>query len=154
MKPAASLLDRAIRMAVSAHSGQTYPSPEPEPYILHPLRVMASVDGERDQIAAVLHDVVEDCDVTLDQLEREGFPPQVIRTLDCLTCDPHSPWQRGSNENTNGLLRQYLPKRSNLSAVSPGELRRIQRSLNTRPRQTLAYRTPHEKMSEVVALTA
>ena len=85
MKPAASLLDRAIRMAVSAHSGQTYPSPEPEPYILHPLRVMASVDGERDQIAAVLHDVVEDCDVTLDQLEREGFPPQVIRTLDCLT---------------------------------------------------------------------
>jgi IS30 family transposase len=69
-------------------------------------------------------------------------------------CDPHSPWQRGSNENTNGLLRQYLPKGSDLSAVSPGELRRIQRSLNTRPRQTLAYRTPHEKMSELVALTA
>ena|ERR1017187_3241741 len=49
---------------------------------------------------------------------------------------------------------QYLPKGSDLSAVSPGELRRIQRSLNTRPRQTLAYRTPHEKMSELVALTA
>jgi IS30 family transposase len=62
-------------------------------------------------------------------------------------CDPHSPWQRGSNENTNGLLRQYLPKGSDLSAVSPGELRRIQRSLNTRARQTLAYRTPHEKQT-------
>jgi ubiquinone/menaquinone biosynthesis C-methylase UbiE len=85
MKPPASLLDRAIHLAVDAHMGQTYPSPEPEPYILHPLRVMASVDGETAQIAAVLHDVVEDCEVTFDQLEREGFPSQVLRTLDCLT---------------------------------------------------------------------
>lgn len=69
-------------------------------------------------------------------------------------CDPHAPWQRGSNENTNGLLRQYLPKGSDLSKVSRSELRRIQRSLNGRPRKTLGYNTPCEKMSELVALTA
>ena len=69
-------------------------------------------------------------------------------------CDPHSPWQRGSNENTNGLLRQYLPKGSDLSKVNHGELRRIQRSLNGRPRKTLGYSTPYEKMSALVALTA
>jgi IS30 family transposase len=68
-------------------------------------------------------------------------------------CDPHSPWQRGSNENTNGLLRQYLPKGSDLSRVTPAQLRKIQRSLNDRPRRTLGYVTPSEKLSEVVALT-
>jgi (p)ppGpp synthase/HD superfamily hydrolase len=85
MKPPASLLDRAILIAVGAHSGQLYPSPEPEPYVLHPLRVMASVDGESARVAAVLHDVVEDSEITLEQIEREGIPPDVLRTLDCLT---------------------------------------------------------------------
>ena len=69
-------------------------------------------------------------------------------------CDPKSPSQRGSNENTNGLLRQYLPKASDLSQATQRELDAIARSLNTRPRQTLGSMTPSQAFAGAVALTA
>jgi IS30 family transposase len=65
-------------------------------------------------------------------------------------CDPRSPWQRGSNENTNGLLRQYFPKRTTLAGITQDELNLVAAKLNGRPRKTLDYMTPSEKLAEVL----
>jgi len=77
----------------------------------------------------------------------------IATDVDVYFCDPRSPWQRGTNENTNRLVRQYLPKGSDLSEHSQAALNRIALRLNQRPRKTLEFRCPADKLDEIVALT-
>ena len=78
----------------------------------------------------------------------------LVTDLAIYFCDPHSPWQRGSNENTNGLLRQYFPKGTDLSAHSAEHLAFVAHQLNTRPRETLNWQTPLEAISRLIATAA
>ena len=76
-------IEKALQIAAQAHEGQK--DKEGQPYILHPLRVMSRVEGEEAQIVAVLHDVVEDTKVTLDDLRKEGFTETVLAAIQCVT---------------------------------------------------------------------
>jgi IS30 family transposase len=78
----------------------------------------------------------------------------VDTNIDVYFCDPHSPWQRGSNENSNGLLRQYFPRNLDLSTFTRADLAAVARELNSRPRQTLGWMKPCEVFRRSVASTA
>lgn len=86
------MLNKAIEVATQAHSGQV--DKAGMPYIFHPLRVMLSLDGELEQICAVLHDVVEDSDMTARKLMEMGFSEEVLEVLDCLTKRLGEPYDR------------------------------------------------------------
>jgi hypothetical protein len=89
-----------------------------------------------------------------DDGERVHVPADRDSELQVYFCDPSSPWQRGTNENTNRLLRQYFPKGTDLSGYSQADLNRVALQLNQRPRKTLAFHCPAEVLNDNVALTA
>lgn len=135
-----TLVERSTRFVLLLHLGKDRSA-------------LAVEQAMRDAIATLPQELMRS--VTWDQgREMSNHRSITIATgVPIYFCDPHSPWQRGSNENTNGLLRQYMPKGTDLSKHSREDLMRIQRSLNGRPRETLGYRMPVEKLAELVALT-
>jgi IS30 family transposase len=135
-----TLVERSTRFVLLLHLGKDHGAAAVE-------------DAMRRAIATLPDELVRS--VTWDQgKEMANHRSFTVATgVPIYFCDPHSPWQRGSNENTNGLLRQYMPKGTDLSKHSAEDLLRIQRSLNGRPRKTLDYMMPVEKLAELVALT-
>jgi IS30 family transposase len=109
-------------------------------------------EAVRDAIAASITTLPEQLrrSLTWDQGAEMAQHAQlrVDANLDVYFCDPHSPWQRGSNENTNGLLRQYFPRGTNLSRHSRNDLAAVVDALNSRPRKTLGWKTPAEALDD------
>jgi IS30 family transposase len=115
-------------------------------------------EAVRDAIAASIRTLPEQLrrSLTWDQGAEMAEHAQLrIETgVEIYFCDPHSPWQRGSNENTNGLLRQYFPRGTDLSRHSPDELAAVALALNSRPRKTLGWRTPAEALNDYLLTSA
>ena len=109
-------------------------------------------EAVRDVIAAAITTLPEQLrrSLTWDQGSEMSQHAQLrIDTgLAVYFCDPHSPWQRGSNENTNGLLRQYFPKGTDLTRHTPADLGAVAATLNSRPRKTLGWKTPAEALND------
>ena len=95
------MLNKAIILSARAHEGQV--DKGGNPYILHPLRVMMNCEGEAERICALLHDVVEDTDITLEELKRQGFSDEIITALDCLT--------KRKGESYNAFIERILPNK-------------------------------------------
>jgi IS30 family transposase len=135
-----TLVERTTRFVLLLHLPNGYGATEVESAMRKAITTLP-----KELVRSVTWDQGKELSSHLDFTVKTGVPVYF--------CDPHSPWQRGSNENTNGLLRQYMPKGTDLSKHSAADLRRFQRSLNGRPRKTLDYMMPMEKLAELVALT-
>jgi IS30 family transposase len=114
-------------------------------------RDAAAVADALTPVIAGLPDAVRRS-LTWDQGWEMRAHAQIAVAADCeiYFCDPHAPWQRGSNENTNGLLRQYFPKGTSLAGHSPAHLAAVADELNGRPRKTLGWKTPAEALAEIL----
>jgi (p)ppGpp synthase/HD superfamily hydrolase len=128
-----TLLEQAIALAVQAHLGQT--DKAGQPYILHPLRLMLSLRSEDEQIVAVLHDVVEDTDLTLDALRQHGFPEHVVAAIGLLSKQPGDTYEAFIDRLSGNLLAVRVKladladnmNLSRLAHVGDKELARLQR---------------------------
>ncbi len=124
---------------------------------LVPLRDGYRAEQVRDALAAAVCAIPTDLmrSITWDQgSEMQHHAQFTVDTgIPVYFCEPYKPWQRGTNENTNGLIRQFLPKGTDLSQVTADELIAIQDNLNNRPRKSLGFRTPNEAFTELVAST-
>jgi transposase, IS30 family len=137
----ATLVERATRFVMLAHLGQGKTAEA----------VAAALEREITTLPAALRR-----SLTWDQgKEMAAHAAFTVATgVPVFFCDPHSPWQRGSNENTNGLLRQYFPKGTDLSVHSRSHLAAVAAELNGRPRQTLGWKTPAEALDLALAAAA
>ena len=122
--------------------------------MLFPLPDGNTAESVRTELAATIQRLPEHLwrSLTWDQGKEMAEHAQftIDTGLQIYFCDPKSPWQRGSNENTNGLLRQYFPKGTDMSQLTQDDLDQAAHSLNTRPRQTLGWKTPSHKLAEVL----
>ena len=148
------LVERTTRFTMLLHL-PPFPGHKHQPRDKHgPALAGHGAEAVRDAIARTMGSLPEQLrrSLTWDQgAEMSQHADLAIDTgLEVYFCDPRSPWQRGTNENTNGLLRQYFPKGTDLSAHGPTELQAVALALNTRPRKTLGWRTPAEAFNEVL----
>ncbi len=122
--------------------------------MLFPLPDGNTAEAVRNQLAATVQRLPDHLwqSLTWDQGKEMAQHAQfsIDTGVDVYFCDPKSPWQRGTNENTNGLLRQYFPKGTNMAVLTQADLDKAAHSLNGRPRQTLGGMTPSEKLAEVL----
>lgn len=141
------MLEKAILIAVNAHQGQI--DKAGKPYILHPLRVMFSREDETERICAVLHDVIEDTDITLDYLKNEGFSEEVVTILDALTRRSNESYDEFINRILNNKLACYV-KLADLSDNM--DLSRIEKPTQKDYERIEKYRKARHRILDVLKM--
>ena len=147
-----TLVERTTRFTMLLHLPRMTEHGLTAPVKNGPALAGHSAEAVRGEIARTITQLPDQLrrSLTWDQgVEMAQHARLTIATgLNVCFCDPHSPWQRGTNENTNGLLRQYFPKGTDLSAHGPDALEAVALALNTRPRKSLGWKTPAEAFDE------